>query len=327
MAQSITDKILAEYNFMRTNAELSRNRRVAEIHSLIPELESIRSESVSAGHRAAMEVAKNPDKEDEIRNRMNSELESLAERRNKLLKENNIPEDYDKVRYKCTLCNDTGYIENEKCSCYKAKVTKYTYERSNMSRYMKEISFDKFDFKYFSDEPDKNGISPLMRIKKAYNEAKTMADNFAEYPKSFLFFGAPGTGKTFLSGCIATALMNKGYSVLYITSAKLFEIMENKKYSRPRNENDDELIETAYTCDLLILDDLGAEPPSKLAPSFVYDILNERMMAEKKMVINSNLDPDQLSAMYTQRFVSRFFEHFYALKLTGKDIRKQKMYE
>ena len=45
------------------------------------------------------------------------------------------------------------------------------------------------------------------------------------------------------------------------------------------------------------------------------------------MIICTSLDPDELSNAYTQRFVSRFFEHFYALKFTGKDIRKQKMYE
>lgn len=327
MSQSITDRISDEYDKIRLNEELARNKRIADVHKNLPELEEIRTNITKAGQKAAMELSKNIHKEDEIRQKLNKEIEKLKMRKNQILKENGIDEDYDKIHFQCPLCEDTGRIGNERCRCYKSKSTKYTYEQSNLSMSMREINFDKFDFKYFSDEQDKNGISPLMRIKKAYNEAKSMTKNFDGYKKSFLFFGAPGTGKTFLSGCIATELLNQGYSVLYITAGKLFELMENKKYSRPRDENDDALIMSAYNCDLLILDDLGAEAPSKLAPSFAYEILNARMSDNKKMIINTGLDPDRLSEAYTQRFVSRLFEHFYALKFNCKDIRKQKMYE
>ncbi len=327
MSQSITDKIADEYDHIRSNAKVARNRRIAVTHEKFPELEEIRQKIVSAGHEHAIELSKNIDKEEEIRKSLEETVAKLEARRMEIIKDNGIDEDYDKIRYKCNDCKDTGFIDNEKCHCYKAKVTRYTYEQSNLSRNMRETSFEDFDFKYFSDEKDSTGISALMRIKKAYNEAKAITEDFNGYKKSFLYFGGPGTGKTFLAGCIATELIEKGHSVLYISAGKLFELMENKKYSRPRDDSDDELIASAYSCDLLILDDLGAEAPSKLAPSFACDILNDRMMAGKKMIICTSLDPDQLSRVYTQRFVSRFFEHFYALKFTAKDIRKQKMYE
>lgn len=327
LAQSITDKIFAEYDQLRSREALLRNKRVNEIHERIPELEEIKREITSVGFEHAVKISKNPDKEDEIRKELGSRLKELEERKKNILSENSIPEDYDKIRYHCELCRDTGFVDNEKCRCYKARLMKYSYERSNLSVYMKDATFESFDFKYFSDTPQKDGISPLMRIKKAYNEARNMCANFEDYEKSLLFFGGAGLGKTYLSGCIANSLIEKGYSVLYMTSGRLFEMFENKKFNKLRNESDEENIRAAYDSDLLIIDDLGTEIPSKLTPSFLYDLVNERIMAGKKMIISTNLSMDELSREYTPRFVSRLFENFYAVKFVGKDIRKQKMYE
>lgn len=327
MAQSITDKISAEYDNIRSREALLRNQRISKYHAQFPELEQIRMEISSAGYNHAMELAKNPDKEEQIRKKLNKQLKKLEDRKAEIVAKNNIPPDYDKIRFNCQLCQDTGFTGNDKCRCYKAKLTKYTYEQSNLSMHMQDISFDKFNLKYFTDKPDKDGISPLQRIEKALAEAKNMAADFEEYKKSFLFFGPTGSGKTFLAGCVANSLIEQGYSVLYVTAGKLFEMMENKKYNRPRELSEDDLITTAYTCDLLIVDDLGSEFPSKLKAAFAYDILNERLLAEKKLIINTNLDLDMLAEEYTQRFVSRLFEHFYAMRFTSTDIRKQKMYE
>ena len=327
MSQTISDRILAEYDNIRSKEEMLKIQRIEKFHLQVPRLAEIRNEIASLGHKYAIELSKNPQDEDNIRIKLNSETDKLKKEKLKLLKENNIPEDYDKTRYHCSICQDTGYVENERCKCYKAKLTEYAYERSNLSNHMKEISFDKFNFKYFSDVADKDGVSALQRIQKAHSEAMKMVDDFDNYEKSFLYFGTPGSGKTFLCGCIATSLIEKGYNVLYITASKLFELMENKKYNRQRDTADDELIDTAYSCDLLILDDLGTEFPSKLRPSFAYDILNERLLAGKKIILSTGLSVDGLSNEYGQRFVSRLFEHFYALRFSADDIRKQKMYE
>ncbi|MBP3359896.1 MAG: ATP-binding protein [Clostridia bacterium] len=327
MAQSIADKIFAEYDQLRSKEALLKNKRVNEIHERFPELEEIRREIASAGIEHAVKMSKNPEDEAVIREALSDRLKELETRKRIILEENNIPEDYDRIRYHCELCRDTGFVDNEKCRCYKARLMKYSYERSNLSVYMKNATFDSFDFKYFSDTPEKDGISSLTRIKKAYNEARNMCESFESYEKSLLFFGGAGLGKTYLSGCIANSLIEKGYSVLYMTSGRLFELLENKKFNKLQNENDEENIAAAYDSDLLIIDDLGTEIPSRLTASFLYDIVNERIMAGKKMIISTNLSMDELSRDYTPRFVSRLFENFYAVKFVGKDIRKQKMYE
>jgi len=327
MGQNITDRIFSEYDEMRSRAVVLRDKRIEKYHGKFPELKEIKDEITAAGIEHAMKMANNPDDEDKIRLSLESVLDELNKRKRQIIAENDIPEDYDKIRYNCNLCGDTGFVENEKCRCYKAKLTDYAYERSNLSVYMKAASFEKFDFSYFSDEPEKDGISPLDRIKKAYNEAVKMCNSFDEYRKSFLYFGDTGLGKTYLSSCIANTLIEKGYSVLYITSNRLFDVMENKKFNRIRSEEEAETATMIYDCDLLIIDDLGTEVINKMTPAFLHDIVNERIMADKKMIISTNLSPDELSKNYTPRLVSRLFEYFYALKFIGMDIRKQKMYE
>ncbi len=327
MNRSITDRIFAEYDSMRSREEVLRNERVRRVHEKFPELEKIRQEITRIGTECALAVAKEPDREDEIRKSLRGRLDELTERRDEILRENGVPSDYDRVRFNCPICRDTGFVGNEKCSCFKAKQTLYSYESSNLSAGMKRSHFSDFDLNYYSAEPGDDGISPRRRAEKSLAEAKKMAEDFDGYEKSLLFYGGTGLGKTFLSGCIANELIGKGYSVLYVRSGKLFSLLESKKFGRHLSQEDEEMISSAAVCDLLVLDDLGAEAPSKFTRSFLYDIIDERILGGKKMVISTNLTLDELSRMYTQRVTSRLFEFFYAMKLTGTDIRRQKMYE
>ena len=73
-----------------------------------------------------------------------------------------------------------------------------------------------------------------------------------------IFTGATGLGKTHLSLAIAQAVINKGYNVVYGAAQRLFSNIEREHFGRskdPDGTTEDMLAE----CDLLILDDLGAE--------------------------------------------------------------------
>ena len=324
MAQKITDRILAEYDQIRTREGALRNKRMDEAHKKYPELMEIKKAITEAGVRLASEIGKAPLDAEKLKSAYDKEVTKLLCKRAKILSDAGIPDDYDKIHYECELCEDTGYVDNKKCRCFISKKIKYAYENSNLSEQMKDCTFDKFSLEYYSDEPDSDGISHRMRAEKALGGAKSMAERFDSYEKNLLFFGNLGLGKTFLSGCIANSLISQGYSVLYMRSGTLFNLLENKKFNKESGENDRDMIESIYSCDLLIIDDLGTELPSKFRASFLYDIISERILHGKKLVINTNLSTDEMSNLYTARIVSRLFESFYVCRLTGYDIRKQK---
>ena len=87
MAQSITDRISAEYDRIRSDAKVARIKRISEIHEKFPELEKLRLDIVNAGQSAAMELSKNIDKEDEIRQKLEKTVEALENRRMEIIKE------------------------------------------------------------------------------------------------------------------------------------------------------------------------------------------------------------------------------------------------
>lgn len=327
MPQSITEKILNEYSSLRSRKAIERNRRMADVHKKYPRLDEIKKEMTSEGMKLAMGVANASESESSLRDKYEKAMSRLTEEKNRIIAENNIRPDYDKIIYSCDVCKDTGFADGEKCKCFLARLTKELYKRSNLSESMKNHTFDDFSLDYYSDVPHGNGISDRMRAEKALRESKLFCKNPAEYEKNILFFGSSGLGKTFLSSCIAHELIEKGYSVVYIRSSRLFSMLEAKKFGKKTDDTMYEILESVYDCDLLVVDDLGTEIPSKYNASFLYDIVNDRILTSKKMILNSNLSMEELSRLYTPRFISRLFESFFALKLTGTDIRRQKQYE
>lgn len=326
MAQNITDKILAEYDQIRSREGLLRNSRVESAHGRYPELADIKKEITAAGMVLATGIASSPEKADKLKAEYDKKVDALQKRKLQILSEGGIAEDYDKIHYECEACQDTGYISNEKCKCFKLKKIKYAYENSNLSEKMKNSTFENFKMSYYSDEKDAGGISDKMRAEKALAASKNIASNLEEYEKSLLFVGNVGLGKTFLSGCIANELIKQGYSVLYIRSSTLFTIFEDKKFGKI-SEKDSDMVDMVYDCDMLIIDDLGTEIPSKFTASFLHDIVNERMLHGKKLIISTNFSSDELSKLYTPRFISRLYENFFVFKLTGMDIRKRIAHE
>ena len=79
-----------------------------------------------------------------------------------------------------------------------------------------------------------------------------------------------------------------------------------------------------YDCDLLILDDLGTEFATNYTNAALFDILNTRLIANKKTLINTNLNLEELAKKYSDRVFSRIIGSYQALQFIGGDIRLKK---
>ena len=79
-----------------------------------------------------------------------------------------------------------------------------------------------------------------------------------------------------------------------------------------------------FDCDLLIIDDLGTELTTEFVRSAFYQIVNTRLMTNKKTIISTNLSPAELSRRYGANILSRIEGAYRILPFFGDDIRKQK---
>lgn len=319
---AVIDDILREYEKLRYDASRRREQEIKRVYDEFPEVEAIDKKINDFGISSTREILKNPEKGDEIVLKMEKEMKKLEKERKKLLSDLNVPEDYNKLKYTCSLCNDTGFIENKKCSCLKERLRQAEYEKSNLGILIKTQNFDTFNFDYYDDNKNVQGISPLDYVKVAYEKSKKFCENFSD-TKNILFYGNSGLGKTFLSACIAKEIIDKGFYVRFLSATRLFSVYEDYKFNRGNVEENKKIIDEVYSCDLLIIDDLGTESSNQNSVMFLYDILNERIIKDKKIIITTNLGVEEMDRRYTPRFISRLYESFNSIKLEGENIRKK----
>lgn len=316
-----TEKILKEYEDLEINSEKERKERIAYIYKKYPKIKEIDDKIRDCGVACLNKILSSPAKSDEVEFFIEKEMEKFKAERKKLILDYDIDPDFDKKKFKCEKCSDTGFIGNEKCSCFIQRIMDEEFNNSNMGEKQKSQTFDKFDLEKYSKTEKEDSITHFERMSKIYNLSVDFCNNFDCAEKSLLFYGGTGVGKTFLSSCIANDLMSKGKTVLYARASRLFELFERNHFGRGDFLKDKELIDRVYTCDLLIIDDLGTELHTRNIPSFLYDFFDERISNNRKMIINTNYNSKELEDLYTKRFTSRLYENFYVLKFAGKDMR------
>ncbi len=311
--------VAEEYEKLRSDAQNRRNLRVREVYEKFPEIKEIDDKINEIGSNTLNEILKNPDKKG-LKEKMHKEFELLKKKRKELLKKNNIPEDFDKVEYRCSKCNDTGYIEGKgKCTCFNQSIINFSYNQSGMNEMIKKQNFDTFDLTLFDKKKydrEKTAYENMKNIKKF---CEKYVENFDNETTNLCFYGDTGLGKTFMSCCIAKALMDKGKSVIYIRAAKLFRMLDDDRFGRGT-----EGINEIYDCDMLIIDDLGTEAENKFVVPSLLEIVNERINKNKKMIISTNLNFNGMETYYTKRFTSRLLESFTVMVFYGDDIRRKK---
>ena len=319
----ITKKIMDEYENIRLQKADERRARVEKIYTNFPEIKDIDKEIYQSGAKNVKNIINSPEKSDELNREYKNKLEALRNKRKKIIEENGIDPEFDAVKYTCEKCSDTGFLPSGKhCICFNNRLINYRYKRSNLSEILKRENFDTFSFDYYSKESDGKKPSPYENMKTIYSRAKRFSESFDSEEKGLVFYGAAGLGKTFLSSCIAKALMDSGKTVVYLNAPRLFMLYEDYRFNRLE---DDSVIDDIYSADLLIIDDLGTEAQTKNNISFLFDLLSERLANNKKMLISTNYNMNELTHMYSSRFTSRIYESFIIYGFYGNDIRIEQL--
>jgi len=251
---------------------------------------------------------------------------ALQEKRAALLAAMGYPADALDDKPACPDCGDTGWSGTEMCHCLRDLCAREQLrELSALLNLTDEQSFDKLRLDVYSDQPwEGQSRSPREQMRRVAEVCRGFSRQFPDYPlKNLLFSGGTGLGKTFLSGCVAREVSGRGFSVVYDTAIHLFMVFESRRFARDQEESQRARGDTRryLNCDLLILDDLGSEMTSPLYQASLYEVVNSRILADKRTIISTNLSQEQISAHYTPQIASRVRGLFRELTFFGEDIR------
>ena len=302
-----------------------QQRRQARVYAEVPEVREI--DLRLRAHMAQLvrlTIGKGPDLKERIAALREENLD-LQMRRAELLTKKGFGADYLDEIVSCPLCRDTGIYEGGVCRCldmlYNRELTK---ELGTLMRRGDE-SFERFDLSLYPDAADpESGLVPRVVMKKVADACRRYAENFSERSGNLLFEGGTGLGKTYLSACIARVVSARGFSVCYDTASAALEYYERAKFARDSAEGETAAtrIRRMESCDLMILDDLGTEMTTPMAQSALYTLVNNRLVAQRKTIISTNLDSDELARRYTAQIASRILGEFQRLPFVGTDIRR-----
>ena len=308
------DQILHQYEMKQLNSRRQVERKLAYVYEHIPgyrDLEdAVAAISVAQGKKL---LAGDNDAMEDLRDA----LAELSGRKAQLLEDAGLPADYLAPVYECPDCKDTGYIDGQKCHCFKQSMISLLYEQCNIPEMLQTENFNNLSYEYYEGED-------LARFKNAVNTCRNFVKNFNSDYHNLFFYGTVGTGKSFLSGCVAKELIESGHSVIYFSATGLFDLFSKNSFDYKNREELRETYADLYQCDLLIIDDLGTELTNQFVTSQLFALLNERHMGKKATIISTNLSLEELRNRYSERIFSRITSHYEICKLSGQDIRMYK---
>lgn len=305
------DALMREYERKRIEEANRLDAKYAQVYEMIPEYNDVEEEIKEVAYQAGLKSIAG---DTEAFKQMHETIDKLALKKKELLVANGFSEDYLSPEYGCNDCKDTGFIDGNKCHCLSQKILQILYSKSNVGDILERENFNTLSYDEYTD-------SEYEVMKPIIDKCKAYADNFGDQFLNLLFMGKPGVGKTFLSNCIAKELLDKGNSVIYFTSVQLFDTLSRVAFSYDYSDDSTAMKEDMYTCDLLIIDDLGTETGTKFVESQLFNIINERIIRGKATIISTNLMLADITERYSERVLSRLVGNYTMLKPDISDIR------
>lgn len=306
--------IMRIYNQRQFQDKYEQDQRREEVYQKVPQIRQIEDEISSQAVRCARKLL---DGDTNAKEELKQHIEDLREQKEVLLSAFGFPADYMEMHYACPECQDTGYVDGRKCRCFKKEEIRLLYSQSNIEEVLLRENFDSFSYEYYDDRvviPEiQMTVADYMR--QVHTWCKEYVENFEKKGGNLIFTGSTGVGKTFLTNCIAKALIDQYQSVIYLSSNDLFDVFSKNKFHYDTEEEMKDMYQYILDCDLLIIDDLGTELNNTFVSSQLFYCINERLLRKKSTIISTNLSMTMLRDTYSDRISSRIISQYSIIPL------------
>lgn len=162
-----------------------------------------------------------------------------------------------------------------------------------------------------------NGKCPQMEKARRYVE---QWEQIEDGNHGLILWGSVGTGKSYLAGCIANALMEKEISVCMTNFALILNDLAASFEGR------NEYISRLCRYPLLIIDDFGMERGTDYGLEQVFHVIDTRYRSNKPLIATTNRPLDELKKP-TDTAHSRIYDRLLSMcvpiRFTGVNFRQE----
>lgn len=306
----------------RDRAFLNRDLRVERLMEAHPDYKAMKKAQRDLGRRYFLAGIGESQEDPQA---IQEKLAKLGEEEKAWAQEHGLEAEYFKPDFTCPDCQDQGFIDGRSCHCRNQLLIEKHYNMSSIRRRLVKENFKTANLEVFrKDRQPGEAVSPYENMKDLYKVMEEeYADGFTNQSPNLYFYGSTGTGKTFLASSIAKAVLDQGYTVLYQSASELLDFLVQYSFMYPQDraqvKQDRDYI---FTADLLVIDDLGVERTNDQTIGALGELINQRLLDERPVIISSNIPLDQLADIYGERIASRIQGEYLAYHIFGSDLRR-----
>ena len=197
--------------------------------------------------------------------------------------------------------------------CSKCSKRRHVNDKTGVPDEYRDADIGKFRFDAY-----RNDMSKIQKV---------IMSVFNQWPKwqqstkgIYLWSKTPGSGKTFLTCCLAKSLMLKYDLKMRFITAPDYLAAVGDSYKRERGEEDQTRV--YRECALLVLDDIGAQMGKEWQQQEMFRLINQRASNGLVTLFTSNLPVEQLNV--DDRTKDRIIKASVVIQMPEESIRRRK---
>lgn len=228
----------------------------------------------------------------------------------------------------CDICHGTGWKVYEKevegynapltfsAPCPKCGKRLFAHDETGIPPGLRSMDLYRFNFKAYRHDMQKFE-KIIWSFFNDYEKWKAAGKGL------YLWSETPGSGKTFLSCCLVQSINIKyGCRLRFITALDYLSIVKDS-YKRQDGERDRSKI--YRECELLVVDDIGAQKSGEWQQSEIFRLINARMENGLVTIYTSNFPTEKLNL--DNRVINRIQKSSIELQMPEESIRREKAKE